>query len=132
MNYAKLMYDGGSYACKSGSNLEMQNLGCFLSSDVGCLPPLPFRGWALNHQKGVVCGVSGNISFLEHEDGYIYLSDLYSDEEIPTELKLSVKQFLQLLNDWEQKVCKPKPQEVMIKHENGQFVIETKNETSIG
>jgi hypothetical protein len=40
---------------------------------------------------------------------------------------MSRDQFIKLLDDWQEKVCKLKPKEVIIKHENDEFVIETKN-----
>lgn len=55
------------------------------------------------------------------------MSDLFSDEKIPTVLKMTRKQYVQVITDWEEKVCKRKPKEVVIKHENEQFIIETKD-----
>jgi len=40
---------------------------------------------------------------------------------------MSRTQFIKLLDDWQKKVCKHKPKEVMITFENNQFNIETKN-----
>jgi hypothetical protein len=39
---------------------------------------------------------------------------------------MTKQQFVQLLDDWQEKVCKPMPTEVIIKYENNQFIIETK------
>jgi hypothetical protein len=39
---------------------------------------------------------------------------------------MSGQQLIQLLDDWQEKVCKLKPKEVLIKFENGEFSIETK------
>jgi hypothetical protein len=36
-------------------------------------------------------------------------------------------QLVQLLGEWRDKVCKKAPKEVIIKHENGEFWIETKD-----
>jgi hypothetical protein len=38
---------------------------------------------------------------------------------------MSRQQFAQLFDDWQEKVCKYRPKEVIIKHENDQFTIET-------
>jgi hypothetical protein len=65
---------------------------------------------------------------MEKENGYVVLTDMYSEETVPTEFKISQQQFVQLLDDWQERVCKPyKPQEVIIKYENDQFIIETKD-----
>jgi hypothetical protein len=56
------------------------------------------------------------------------LSDVFPDEdEIPTKLKLTRQQFVDIIAEWYEKVCKHKPKEVIIKHENDHFFIETKN-----
>jgi len=126
MNIAKLELSSyGTYSYKGGSNLEMEILCAFLSSDVGC-SITSYQDWALDDSQEM--GVSGNITFLEKDDDYIYLSDLYSEEENPTELKISRQQFVQLLNDWQEKACKHKPKTAIIKHENNQFTIETSDE----
>jgi hypothetical protein len=129
VNYAKLLYDGKFYSCKGATSIEMGILGSFLSSDVGCMLSengslwSSFGKWALKENWR---GASGNITMIEKENDYIYLSDLYSEEKEPTELKMMVQEFVKLLDDWQEQVCKHKPQEVIIKEENGQFSIETK------
>jgi hypothetical protein len=70
---------------------------------------------------------NGNCTFLQKEGDYILLSDLYSEETVPTILRLTKEEYRQILTDWEEKVIKLKPKEVIIKHENGQFIIETKD-----
>ena len=47
----------------------------------------------------------------EKEDGFIYVSSgfpLEEGEEL-VEFKLTKKQFIKILDDWEEKVCKFKP-----------------------
>ncbi len=124
MNFVKFVLDKnyGDYSDKKANNIEMCILGRFLSSDVR-FSPATFKEWGLDDLDD---STSSNITALEKENGYVYLSDLYSEEEVPTKLKMTVQQFVQLLDDWQEKVCKAKPQEVIIKHENGEFVFETK------
>ena len=119
----KLNQSYGNYSCYYFSNGEMNILGNFLSDDIGCYSPT-FREWATKEHWN---GASGNITMVEKEGDFIYLSDLYSEEEMPTELKMTVQQFVQLLDDWRDKVCSTKPKEVIIKYENDQFIIETKD-----
>ena len=124
MEFIKLVISSSEgYSYDSASNIKMDILGNFLANDV--IHPSSFINWAFNDDWGDACSV--NITSLEKEDHHIILTDLYSEEETPTELKMTRDQFIKLLNDWEEKVCKLKPKEVIIKYENDEFVIETKN-----
>ncbi len=125
MDSIRLIYDRGSYNCKNSSSIEMDILGHFFSSDVrlGKESYPTFKDWALNDSLGM--GVSGNITALEKEGNYVYLTDAYSLEKVPTEVKMTRQQFVQLFDEWQEKVCKNKPKEVIIKHENDLVVIET-------
>jgi hypothetical protein len=124
MQFIKLiMSPHGSYIYRDASSIKMSILGLFLTDDVGCSSS-PFKEWAFNDNWGDVC--SGNITSLEKEDNYISLTDLYSEEKTPTILKVTREQFVQVITDWEEKVCKLKPKEVIIKYENDRFIIETK------
>lgn len=127
MNYVKLIYNDNSYDYKGGTSTEVQIIGHFFASDVSLVRQSwpTFKDWALNDSLGM--GVGGNVTFLEKEGNYVYLTDAYSQEKIPTEVKMTRQQFAQLFDDWQEKVCKLKPKEVIIKHENDQFSIETKN-----
>jgi len=71
--------------------------------------------------------MTGNITALERDGDFVFLRDLYPEEEIPTVLKMTKKQFGKILTDWEDKVIKLKPKEVIIIYENDQFTIETIN-----
>ena len=126
MEFVKLLlsknYKGYSYM--DASDIKMSILGLFLTDDVGCSSS-PFKEWAFNDNWGDAC--SGNITSLEKEDNYILFSDLYSEEEIPTVLKMTREQYVQVITDWEDKVCKLMPKEVIIKYENDEFIIETKD-----
>lgn len=125
MEFIKLSYNNRSYCYMDASNIAMSILGFFLMDDVGCSDRQFFRDWILSDENA--WAVSGNITVLEKVDDDIYLTDQYSQEENPTELKISRQELVRLIDEWRAKVCKDKPQEVIIKHENGQFVIETKN-----
>ena len=71
--------------------------------------------------------LSSNITRLEKNGDYIFLTDPYIEKELSTELKMSRQQFVKLFDEWIEKVCKLKPKEVIIKYENDEFIIETKN-----
>ena len=91
--------------------------------DVGCSDRQFFRDWILSDEN--VWALSGNITVLEKVDDDIYLTDQYSQEKNPTELKISRQDLVRLIDEWRDKICKNKPAEVIIKHENNQFFIET-------
>lgn len=132
MNFTKLILDVnyGNYSFRGASNAEMGILGLFLTDDVGCSEHSyswpSYQDWTLDDSLGEC--VSGNITVLEKEGDYVYLTDQCPDpeEKKPAILKISRTQFVKLLDDWREKVCETKPKEVIIKHENDQFVIETK------
>lgn len=118
------------YNCENSSSLGMNILGWFLIEDVtrdfsrnNRWPT--FKDWALDDSLGDC--LSSNLTRLEKEGNYIFLTDIYSDEEIPTEFKISRQQFAKLFDDWQEKVCKLMPREALIKYENDEFIIETKN-----
>lgn len=123
MEFIKLIISSSQkYSYDSASNIKMNILGDFLVSDVS--RPLSFINWALDTESDHACA---NLTDLDKENGYILMSDLYSTEKTPTELKMTLQQFVQILTDWEEKVLKLKPKEVTITYENDEFVIETKD-----
>ena len=113
-----------NYSYIDASSIKMSILGLFLTDDVGCHSS-SFKEWGINDNWGDE--TNGNTTVLEKDGNYILLSDLYSEEETPTELKMTQQQFVQILTDWEEKVCKLKPKEVVIKYENDEFFIETQD-----
>lgn len=124
MNFVKLVLSSyGSYHYNDASNIEMNILGNFLTDDVGCMGS-SFKEFAFNEWE---TETASNITSLRKEHGKIFLSDLYSEEDLPTELAMTLSQYVQLLDDWENKICKKRPQEVVIKRENDQFVFQTKD-----
>ena len=44
-------------------------------------------------------GVSGNITALEKEGNYVYLTDAYSLEKVPTEVKMTRQNFVSLCDE---------------------------------
>jgi len=126
MEFVKLILSShGTYLYKDASNIEMTILGCFLTDDVGYYPS-SFKEWGLTN-KWKNDETNGNCTFLKKEGNCILLSDLYPEETVPTVLKLTREQYRQILTDWEEKVLKLSPKEVVIKYENDEFIIETKD-----
>jgi hypothetical protein len=129
MNFVTLtLSQYGTYSYQESSSIEMDIVGFFLCN-VGCDQSM-VKDWALADKNDPHSGFSHtygtNVIFLEEEDDCIYLSDDYSQEQIPTRLKMTRQQFVQLLDDWTEKICKheQKPKEVTIKNDNDQFIIE--------
>src|SRR5579871_2891364 len=131
IEYVKIFYNGCEhYNCENSSSLGMSILGWFLIEDVTrdfCRSNKwpTYKEWALDDSLGDC--LTTNLTCLEKEGDYIFLTDIYSDEEVPTEFKISRQQFVKLFDDWQEKVCKAKPKEIVIKYENDEFVFETKN-----
>lgn len=113
----------GDYSYTDASSIEMCILGRFLTSDVRSHPS-SFKEFALNNLEKYT---SSNATSLEKQNNYILLRDLYPEEGYETQLKMTHYQFIKLLNDWEEKVCKLEPKEVTITYDNDEFAIETKN-----
>ena len=113
----------GRYLYEDASNIAMNILGNFLCTDINN-DSSSFKEWLYNNKFDRACG---NLTILDKENECILLSDLYSEEINPTELKMTSSQFLQILDDWEEKVIKKKPKEVIIIYKNNEFTIETKD-----
>jgi len=112
-----------SYSYEDASSIEMNILGNFLACDAR-YNPSSFIEYVFNNEEQYT---SSNLTALEKEGNYILLTDLFSEEKVSTVLKMTREQFVQVLTDWEEKVLKLKPKEVIIKYEDDQFSIETKN-----
>jgi hypothetical protein len=125
MIFAKMLLTPAwkNYTCTEASNTEMGILGSLLSRDV--------EGDALSYKQTIadnsLRAQCGNCTFMVKENGYIILSELYSEEAEPTKFKISKLAFMQLLDDWQEKVFKHMPKEVIIRYENDHFFIETRN-----
>lgn len=127
----------GYYSYQEASNVEMNTLGMFLS-DMGCSKKgrSIFQDWALANKNipgtGFTHTCGTNATFLEEDDdGAIHImDDTGSDPDdvdyVPSRITMTREQFVKLLDDWQEKVCKHKPREVIIKHIDDQFTIETK------
>ena len=99
---------------------EMLILSGFFMSDFAC-GFHSYQDWVTeNSQK-----TSSNCTLLEKKNGFIFLSDLYAESKKPTYVKMTGQQFIQLCDEWEEKICKYRPKEVTIKHESDRFFIET-------
>src|SRR5580704_12527212 len=126
MKFVRLILDinYGNYSYKDASNMDMYLIGTFLAADVRCHPCSSFKEWALNDAETIT---GGNATALEKENDDVYLCDgtePMTDEIRANGFKIPRVQFIQLLDDWKEKVCKIKPKEVIIKHDGGQFVVE--------
>jgi hypothetical protein len=113
------------YAYNDASNIEMNLLGRFLSTDVGCSKrgSPTYVEWAFQDTWGT--SFCGNAICVEREGDFIFLSDVFPEKENPTKLKMPRQQFVDVIDEWFDKVCKHRPGEVVIKHVNDQFFIET-------
>ena len=70
----------------------------------------------------------GNITSLEKKDGYIIVSDQYSEEpDWGPYFPIEQSEFVKLLDEWE-KICKqnPKPQEILVTYDGKHFTFACK------
>lgn len=138
MEFIKLVLSSNNrYEYQNASSSEMNTLELFLTSAIGHSKDECqfFKDWALADKEdcdnSFNYSIGTNITFLEEDDnGDIQIvDDTGSDPDdiyyIPARIKMTKDQFVQLLDDWETKVCKFKPKEVTITYDNGQFNIET-------
>lgn len=122
MSVVKIVHENGYYDCSIADSVKMYILGMFFAREVGRDISF-FEEWLLN--PNYTC-LDGNTVELDKKNEYILLKDTYSQEQIPTILKLSFDQFSKTLEEWKEKVIKPEAKEVIIKYENDQFIFETK------
>lgn len=122
MSYVKLNHNGRSYSYDGSDDVTMDIIGLFLSSDAGYYSDV-YKEWALNPTK---LKANGNITALEKEENNtIALTDMYNQTSHPALIILTTNQFVQLIDEWQEKVCKHIPKDVVIRYENDQFIIET-------
>lgn len=124
MEFVKSLYSTTfkDYSYQSSTTIKMDIIWHFFGDDVQCFGTMSFRNWAFDP---VAMSTGGNITDFFKEDDKIVISDSYSLERVPTEVYMTNQQFVQLLDDWEEKVCKLQPKEVVITRENDQFNIVT-------
>jgi hypothetical protein len=122
----KLLLDSryGTYYLKDDAYTGgMDILGNFLAIDVGCSGVMTFKAWALIDKRDpkncFAYSINGEATQLSDGCNNIYLT------EKPVKLRMTRRQFVELLDEWQEKVCKQKPKKVIIKHKNDQFFIET-------
>jgi len=123
MNFVKIIYESGSYDCFDTDSVKMYILGMFLVREVNH-DVLFFKEWLFDSEY--TC-IDGNTIELDKGNEHIFLRDTYSQEKVRTALRISNQQFLKILDEWDEKVIKLKPKEVLIKYENDEFIIETKD-----
>jgi hypothetical protein len=101
------------------SDDNIGQLASFLGTEVGC-PAWNWTDWIIDDSLGEE--TSGNLMFLKKKKQFIYIKCLYSNVKY---FIIRRDQLVQLLNDWSEKVCKTKPQQVTITYDNDIFTIET-------
>ena len=108
----------GCYWYEDESNIKMLILAIFFIGDVRRKGSF-FGEWCATYSDGDVC--SGNATRLELEGDYIIMTDLYP--EVPAEVRMTRQQFLKLFDEWQEKVCKNRPRELFIIHDNDEYFI---------
>jgi hypothetical protein len=124
MNNVKIfLNERGYYQRESGSTIKMSLLAGLFVDDVGC-NRASFKEWADTASDGDC--FSGNITNLELEGDDIVMTDLYP--EVPAEVRMTRHQFVKLFDEWQEKVCKNRPRELFIIHDNDEYFIKVTNQ----
>lgn len=121
----KVIFDKDSYKYKSADTIEIERLVFLLATDVSYYNHNFFKKWALEDSDEVTSG--GNISYLYKENDFVFIGDLYSEEEDGGPfLKMSVENFVKILDQWDE-LYKTKPKEILIIQEDDVVRLEGKN-----
>lgn len=109
--------------------MGMLSLGSFLATDVGC-PATCWDDWIYDDSQGL--DTSGNITLLGKYGDMIHLCFLYNEkgtmdnlETVKEKIIISRDNLANLINEWEEKVCKIKPSNVTIAKEGDVFTFTT-------
>jgi hypothetical protein len=123
MEFAKLRRAAAwsGYVCAKASSLKMEIVGILLAQDVDC-NIYPYKETLADDR---FTGYGGNFTLVNKDGDHVLIIDLYSKGVVPTEFRMPKKIFIQLLDDWQDKVCKHMPKEVTITYDGNQFTIET-------
>jgi hypothetical protein len=114
-----LLNDTGFYRRISSSDDNITHLSSFLTTEVGC-PAYPWKDWIIDDSLGLQ--TSGDLIKLKKMNNLISLKNMYASDKSHFIIKRD--QLIQLLDDWSEKVCKTKPQNVTIIYDNDIFTIE--------
>jgi hypothetical protein len=119
-------HGGGEYGSTFYSNDDIATLSLFFGTDVGDSPST-WGGWIMDDSEGTEC--SGNITALEKEGDYVYMSFLYDEGDNITKLKISRHSLHELIIKWFQTIS-IKPKYIVITHviEDDTFAIHTSND----
>jgi hypothetical protein len=122
-HYSKFIYRTGYYRGEEETSVEMCIISNFLTDDVGCgVDDVFYVDW-LYEADNESCG--GNITQLYKEGDYIELENDYPVEEFAhIVVRMRRSQFIKLLNDWKEIVCKNRPEEVILRYENDEYTFE--------
>lgn len=101
---------------------ESMFLGNFLLCDLSITFLDTYKKWALEPRAR--CS-SGNETYQEKVDGYIYIGHLFLDDPLygPC-FKLTIREYISLLDQWKAAV-NARPDVITITKENGRLVVKT-------
>jgi hypothetical protein len=121
MKYVKIEFGSCGYFPTKFSCDDMATLGGFFTTEVACFDDY-WNKWIIDSSEDSE-EISGNATYLEKEDGNIYLSFLYDERDEITQLKISSQNLLELLDCWHKNVTKIKPKYVFISCKNGIYTM---------
>ena len=119
---AKLLLDGNRYELQNCTE-KIYLLGLFLI-ELGCENISPIKQAILENKLGGL----GNMLLVDVDEERVILSDAFVDEEedqAEMQLVIPKNSFIHILDEWE-KICKERPQEVLITRDGDHFIFERK------
>lgn len=112
-----------SYYSRTFNSDRMALLGAFFAVDYALYKFGRLIEWAHDPDFN---DTHANITFLEKENDKMTIGDLYDEESFSRKFSLPIKNFVKLLNDWEQ-VTSKHPKQIIITKEGDGVTVEGVN-----
>lgn len=128
LEFAHIIKHNKVYCSQESSDIKMCILSHFLTDDVSCSSIESYIGLAYDPEFRGGCA---NATCMEKENGYVSIClevDVREEEDQANAiwLKLTIEQYINILENWRDKVCKERPSEVIIRYENDKFAFDIK------
>jgi len=121
--FARFSRWGERYDCEKANSREMQILGMFLISEVGCPPNTTFMEVGVNPK---IRGIEGQAASIEIVGDVAEMRDVWEDEETGPVFRIPKDQYLKMMGLWKD-LYKVKPKEITVTWDGKEITVEGKN-----
>ncbi len=121
MSYVKFIFIKSHPYIEEADNSKMEILGLFLTNEVD--DTTFWKDWINNPAYE---DTTGNLMFVDKKNNKIIIGHLYTEDWYETVFETTKKQFLEILDRWEE-LCKQRPREIIITKEGDKVTLEGKN-----